>query len=454
VSAILAPAASYIRAGMDQWMRELAEFCRLPSVAEYPGAMHAAAGWLGRRMTAAGLDVRLLLPTPGGFPTVYAERRGRSSKTVLFYNHYDIAAYTNPVSADGDTLPVGIRDGRFYNRGVADDKGCSLSRVVAVEAMLRTAGELPLGVKFVSFGKAKPNDDALEHFLTQHPELAACDAVIWETGMKDERDRPTASLGAKGYVYFELRGRGARVAQPSRFTILPNPAWDLIWALASLKDGSERILIDGFYDEVTPPTAEDLAVVDVFGDALGDAMLERVGVPAFVLGKTGRAAARHWFFEPSCTVCGITGGYAGPGERLAIPTDVAAKVEVRLVAAQRPDDIITKARAHLDRHGFGHLEMVVLSHTAPYRTSMSDPLVRAAQRAALRVYGQPLVIRPTSIGMSPKYRFAPRPTVGVGVEYAGSCMEEPDEHIRLADWEEGARMIVALLEEYAQEAAT
>jgi acetylornithine deacetylase/succinyl-diaminopimelate desuccinylase-like protein len=445
-------AAAYIRQGMDRWMAELAEFCRLPSVAAYPHAMHAAADWLVRRMTAAGLEARLL-PVPDGFPTVYAERRGRSPRTVLFYNHYDIAAYTNPVRADDDVLPVRVRDGRIYNRGVADDKGCSLSRIVAVEAILRAVGELPLGVKFVSFGKAKPNDDALDHLLTQHADLAACDAVIWETGMKDERDRPTASLGAKGYVYVELRARGARIAQPSRFTILPNPAWDLTWALASLKDRTERILIDGFYDDVVPPTAEDLTAVDVFGDALGDAMLERVGLQAFVLGKTGRDAARHWFFEPSCTVCGITGGYTGSGERLAIPTDVMAKVELRLVADQRPHDIIAKLRAHLDRHGFGHIEASVLSHTAPYRTSMSDPLVRAAQRAAVRVYGQPLVIRPTSIGMSPKYRFAPRPTLGIGVEYAGSRMEEPDEHIRVADWEEGARMIVALLEEYAPEAS-
>jgi acetylornithine deacetylase/succinyl-diaminopimelate desuccinylase-like protein len=449
---LLDAATAYIRGGMDRWIAELTEFCRYPSVADYPQAMHAAAEWLVRRMAAAGLDARLL-PTPGGFPTVFAQRRGRSPRTVLFYNHYDIAAYTNPVRAHGEALPVDVRDGKIFNRGVADDKGCSFSRIVAVEAILHTVGDLPLGVKFASFGKAKPNDDVLDHFLTEHADLATCDAVIWETGMKDERDRPTASLGAKGYVYLELRTRGTCIPQPSRLTILPNPAWDLVWALASLKDRRERILVDGFYDDVMPPAETDVAAVDVFGDALGEEMLQRVGLPRFVLGKTGREAARHWFFEPSCTICGLAGGHTGAGERLVIPTDVTAKVEFRLVARQRPDEIVRQVRAHLDRHGFGHIEMMVLSHTAPYRTPMSDPLVRAAQRAAQRVYGQSLVIRPTSIGMSPKYRFAPRPTLGVGVEYAGSRMEEPDEHIRIADWEEGTRMIVALLEEYAGEAS-
>ncbi len=446
---LLDAAGAYIRQRMDQWTAELTEFCRLPSVGDYPEAMHAAAEWLVRRLQAAGLDGRLL-PVPGGFPTVYAERSGRSPKTVLFFNHYDIAAYTHPLKADRPELPVAVRDGKIYSRGVADDKGCCFSRIVAAESILRTCGELPVGVKFLIFGKEKPNDEALEHVLTTHPDLTASDAVIWETGAKDDQERPTASLGAKGYVYLELRVRGAKTPQPSRHNILPNPAWDLIWALGALKDRRERILIDGFYDDVLTSTPEDLAAVDEFGDSLGPEMLERAGVTQFVLGKTGREAARHWFFEPSCTVCGIVAGHTGPGERLVIPSEASAKVEIRLVACQRPDDIAQKVRDHLDRHGFRHVETTVLSQTVPYRTPMTDALVRAAQRAALRVYGRSLVIRPTSIGMSPKFRFAPRPTVGLGVEYAGSNMEEPDEHIRLTDWDEGARMIVAVLEEYAQ----
>ncbi|MGQ0550873.1 MAG: M20/M25/M40 family metallo-hydrolase [Armatimonadota bacterium] len=441
-------ASAYIRGGMDRWVAELTEFCRFPSVAAYPDAMHGAANWLVRRLGAAGLAARLL-PTPGGFPTVYAERRGRSKGTVLFFNHYDIAAYTNPLSVEGRELPVEVRNGKIYNRGVADDKGCCFSRIVAAEAVLRTREELPVGVKFLIFGKQKPNDEALDHVLTTHPDLAACDAVIWETGAKDDRDRPTASLGAKGYVYLELWARGARTPQPSRFNILPNPAWDLIWALGSLKDRAERILIGGFYDDVMPPAPEDLAAVDEFGESVGEGMLKRAGLNSFVLGKTGSAAARHWFFEPSCTISGITAGNPAAGERLVIPAEATAHVEIRLVAHQRPDDIARKVRAHLDHCGFGHVEMTVRSQTAPYRTPQSDPLVHAVQRASQRVYGRPLVIRPTSIGMSPKYRFAPRPTVGLGVEYAGSQLEEPDEHIRVQDWEEGARMIVAVLDEYA-----
>jgi acetylornithine deacetylase/succinyl-diaminopimelate desuccinylase-like protein len=410
--------------------------------------MHAAASWLVRRLGAAGLQARLL-PNPNGFPTVYAERRGRLPRTVLFFNHYDIAAYTNPLVAEGSALPVEIQDGRVYGRGVADDKGCTFSRIAAVEMMLALTGELPVGVKFLVFGKQKPNDEVLDDVLRAYPEETASDGVIWETGAKDDRDRPTASLGAKGYVYVELRTRALRAPQPSRFSILPNPAWDLLWALATLKDREERVRLDGFYDAVLAPSADELAAVDDFGASLGKEMLARTGAREFVLGKTGAAAARHWFFEASCTICGISAGYTGEGERLVIPDAASAKVEFRLVAHQDPSAVSSQLRAHLDRHGFQHVEMEVLSMTAPYRTPVTDPLVQAARRAARAVYGQELVLRPTSIGMSPKYKFAPRPTVGLGVEYAGSRLEEPDEHIRITDWTEGTKMIAAVLEEYA-----
>lgn len=440
---------AYIAEHQERWLRELRDFCRYPSVAEHPDAMHAAADWLVARLAAAGLRARLL-PNPAGFPTVFAEQAGRSPQTLLFFNHYDIAAYTNPLVVDGPTLPVAIRDGRIYNRGVADDKGCCFSRIAAVEAVLRSRGELPVGVKFLIFGKRKPNDSVIDDVLAQYPQETASDGVLWETGAKDDRDRPTASLGAKGYVYVELRTRALRTPQPSRFTILPNAAWDLVWALGALKNDKERVLVEGFYDDVMVPTAEDLEAVDEFGASVGTEMLARTGARAFVLGETGPQAARRWLFEPSCAICGITAGYSGTGERLVIPAEASAKVEFRLVARQDPDDIARKVRAHLDRHGFAHVEMEVLSHTAPYRTPMADPLVQAATRAARRVYGQDLVIRPTSIGMSPKYKFAPRPTVGLGVEYAGAQLEEPDEHIRIADWIEGTKMIAAVLEEYAR----
>ncbi|HET6947835.1 MAG TPA: hypothetical protein VFJ45_08505, partial [bacterium] len=64
---------AYIAEHQERWLRELRDFCRYPSVAEHPDAMHAAADWLVARLAAAGLRARLL-PNPAGFPTVFAEQ--------------------------------------------------------------------------------------------------------------------------------------------------------------------------------------------------------------------------------------------------------------------------------------------------------------------------------------------------------------------------------------------
>jgi acetylornithine deacetylase/succinyl-diaminopimelate desuccinylase-like protein len=98
----------------------------------------------------------------------------------------------------------------------------------------------------------------------------------------------------------------------------------------------------------------------------------------------------------------------------------------------------------------GHLQIEVLGHSTPYRSPVTNPFVQAIQRAAKRVYGREMVAKPNSTGMSQKYLFKPAPTAGIGVEYWGCKMEQPDEHIRLEDYRQGIKQIVASLQEIAK----
>jgi acetylornithine deacetylase/succinyl-diaminopimelate desuccinylase-like protein len=124
-------------------------------------------------------------------------------------------------------------------------------------------------------------------------------------------------------------------------------------------------------------------------------------------------------------------------------------VEFRLVAEQEPFDILDKVRAHLQRMGMGHLHVDVMGHSTPYASPSTDPFIQAVQRAAQRVYGQPMIVKPNSTGMSQKYLFRPAPTAGIGVEYWGSHAEQADEHIRLEDYREGVKQIIATFQELA-----
>ena len=103
----------------------------------------------------------------------------------------------------------------------------------------------------------------MEKFTSAHPDLLQADANIWESGSKDVDGRPVISLGLKGICYVELRVRSvARDLHSSLGASVPNAAWRLTWALASLKGPDEQVRIPGFYDRVVPPTEHDLQLLD------------------------------------------------------------------------------------------------------------------------------------------------------------------------------------------------
>jgi len=441
-------AAAFVDAHLPRFLDELVEYCRIPSWGGHEAGMARGAEWLRRKLAGLGFAVEVV-PRAGSHPVVWARLARPGKRKVLFFNHYDIASYTAGVAADPTAeLAPRVADEMVWGRGAADDKGTGLSRVHAVEALL-AAGALDCDVTFLIEGKRQVGDPTLPPFVDAYVKPLAPDLVIWETGPKDELERPTMSLGAKGYLYLELTARGASRPLFSRLNVFPSPAWDLAWALAGLKDREERVTIDGFYDAVRPLNASEERMLDELVTPDQERMPADYGLDGFLRGESGREVMRRLYATPSLAICGLAAGEMGPGVRLAVPQEARAKIELRLVADQDPFTVLELVQKHLAKAGFGHLGIEVLGHSTPYRSPLEDPFVQAVQRAAKRVYGRAMVAKPNSTGMSQKYLFKPAPTVGIGVEYWGSRMEAPDEHIRVADYREGILQIAASLEEVA-----
>lgn len=440
------------RRRFDASLAELAAFCRIPSVGGDDAAMQAAVDWLVPVMRAAGLEVQVL-PGEGNHPYVVGVARGAGDRTLLFFNHYDIANYTNPVPvapAPGERHPFSgaIEDGRVYGRGVADDKATLLSRVHAVRVWREARGELPVTVKFLCEGKRDLGLGALERFLARHFPLVAADACCWEAGAKDEADRPVITLGHKGQLYVELRCRTANADYPSRLTALPNAAWQLVWALASLKGPDERVRIAGFYEAVRPvgPAEEAQFYARLPDDSGG--LRARTGVRRFVRDLQGREVMRFVYSEPTAGLCGLTAGYMGAGHKLVTPGTAAARLELRLVPDQDPDAVLASLRRHLAAGGFDDVEIEVLAANPPYTVAADAPLARLVADAAREAYGTDPVLVPFATGIGSRYLFrrhTAMPIVGFAVGYAASALETSDEHIRVRDYDEGIRHVLAIL---------
>jgi len=443
---------AHVDRSLDRYLSEVSDFCRIPSVGGDAAAMSDARRWLEGAFGRIGMDPRPI-EWEGAHPYLFATSGDARGTSVLFFNHYDVADYTNPIrEIAGERHPFSgtIEGGKLYARGSADDKGTLLARMHAFEA-LRAVGA-PTPTRFLVEGKRGVSNTALESFVATHHDLVDSECCLWEAGAKDERERQTISLGHKGNLYVDLVVPGTDRVWPSRYTLFPNPAWTLVWALASLKDRDERVRLPGFYDRVRP--VGEVEEREVYAHLADDTaqLKQRAGIPAFVAGVEGREALRRLYGQPSLAVCGLEGGATGPGQKLTLPQTARAKIEFRLVPDQDPDEVLASLRAHLDREGFGVIELEVQGKCPPYRTDAGGWLPRLLLDTAARVYPQGAVLTPVATGIGNRYVFTKwtkMPIAGFAIGYAGYQIETNDEHIRVEDYREQVKWVATILAELA-----
>jgi len=193
---------SWLNANIDDSIAELSQLCAQPSVAAQNWGLQECATLVGGMLEKRGFSVQVM-PT-GGAPVVYAERKGNSDKTLLFYNHYDVQPPEPLELWESPPFEPTLRDGKLFARGVSDDKGHITSRLFAIDAILASDGELPCNVKFIIEGEEEVSSVHLKDFVLNNLELLKADACIWEFGGVDHREVPMQSLGLRGICYVEL----------------------------------------------------------------------------------------------------------------------------------------------------------------------------------------------------------------------------------------------------------
>ncbi|MGH2450763.1 MAG: M20/M25/M40 family metallo-hydrolase [Candidatus Limnocylindria bacterium] len=441
---------AHVRERAERYLDELKELIRQPSVSAQKTGIAETAELVLARARRAGVDATAER-VEGGPPTIVGET-GAGERTLLVYNHYDVQP-PDPLD-EWETPPFEpvLRDGHLYGRGVSDNKGNLVARLQAIEAYRAVFGELPLRVRVLYEGEEEIGSEHLGAFVERHADRLRADGCIWEAGYKDAAGRPTISLGLKGIAYFELVARGAKKdAHSSIATIVPNPAWRLVWALASLKNERDEIAIEGLMDEVRPPSPDELAALErlPYDEA---AVKEIHGIGAFVNGLSGLALKRKHFFEPTCTICGIGSGYQGPGSKTVLPAVARAKLDFRLVPDLTPEKVAACLRAHLDRRGFSDVEVIQTEGGLPSRWPADSLAARAAVEACRVTYGTEPVVYPLMVGSGPMAAVCDRlgiPAAGFGSGHAASANHAPNENIAIADYIDHIRAFGRFLHAFA-----
>ncbi len=450
---------AYLLENRERMLEEYKDFLRQPSVAATGEGITEMAALVARRLAMLGASVKVV-PTEGdAAPVVWAEL-GQGDKTLLIYNHYDVQPPEPLELWESPPFEPTIRDGKLYARGASDDKGELITRIHAVEAWLKTQGELPFKIKWLIEGEEEIGSIHLHRWVEQHKDWLTgangrrIDGCLWEFGSTDEQGRFTLHMGVKGICYAQLRVKSVDHDLHSSYAPLaPNAAWRLVWALNTIKDQDENILIDGYADYVREPGAAQMDMLRKMPFAEDE--IRRIWkIDTFLKGRTGIEALKAYLFTPTATICGITTGWQGQGTKTVLPAEASAKVDFRLVPDLTPEIVVDLLRKHLDRRGFQDVEIVSYDG---YRAEFCDveaPIVQAAARAAKTIYGHEPVMIPTAAGSGPMWSLSSFiggvPVVCAGIAHADNRVHSPNEHIILQNYYDGTRYVGRLFDEFAR----
>ncbi|MGB9752780.1 MAG: dipeptidase [Roseiflexus castenholzii] len=449
---------TYLREQQDRFLAELLDFLHIPSVSalpEHAGDVQRAAEWVAERMRTAGIESVQILPT-GGHPVVYGDWLHAPGKpTVLIYGHFDTQPADPLELWEHPPFEPLVRDGRVYARGASDDKGNMLPPILAVEALLRTTGALPVNVRFLFEGQEEIGSPQIPAFVKAYREMLACDLVVSSDGGQWSETEPVILTGLRGGcgVQIDVRGPNRDLHSGIYGGAVQNPIHALASILASMRGADGRILVEGFYDAVQLLTDDErrrFASVP-FDEA---AYMADLGVTA-LWGEAGYTVYERTWARPTLEINGVWGGFQGEGVKTVLPAEAHAKITCRLVANQDPATIVELIKSHVQQHTPPGVTVTVtpLKFLAkPYLMPFDHSGNRAARDVLVHMYGrEPYEVR--SGGSIPICTILLDELGVYTVNFAFALEDErqhsPNEFFRLSSFRRGQEGYCLLLERLA-----
>ncbi len=450
------PAVTYARQNHPRFLSELKDLLRIPSVSTLPenkGDCRRAAEFLAAELTRIGMEHARLIDTVG-HPLVYADWLHAPGKpTALFYGHYDV----QPTDPEDEWLSPPFepteRDGNLYGRGTCDDKGQVWSQVKALESLMAATGSLPLNVRVILEGDEEVGGEGIAEYVASKPaDLKAdfalvCDTELFAPGL------PTLCVGLRGMIYTELEVHGAKTDLHSGMYggAAPNPFMSLAHMLAKLKDENGHILIPGFYDDIIPPSPEELKAWKSLPFDEEHYRKTEVGSRTLV-GESGYSVMERTWARPSLDVHGIPGGFIGAGAKTVIPAKATAKVSMRLVPGMTPAKAFALYKAYVEKITPVGVDVDVrLIHSGDAcLVRVDNPYIQAATKALHEVWGKDTVFIRSggSIPIVGDFdRYLGMPSVMMGFGLPDDNIHAPNEKYCLKNFELGIESIVRFLEE-------
>lgn len=444
----------HIDSHMPGLVSELQTLIQQPSVSAKNEGIEECAQLVKKILEKSGIQSEILR-LKNVAPLVYGEVKSKKNpnKTLMFYNHYDVQPVEPFDLWDDPPFSGKIKGNKIFGRGSSDDKGELITRIKAVEASLKTTGDVPCNIKFVIEGEEETGSAHIDDYLNKYQKKFSCDGVIWEFGYVDSQNRPIIGLGMKGLLYVELSVKESiRDAHSSLAVLIKNPAWRLIEAVQTLRNSDGKILIKDWYNETIPLSKQDLEIIskEPFDE---QSFKKEFGVKSFVGNLKGLNAKKALVGGATCNIAGFVSGYTGDGAKTVLPGTALVKIDFRLVPNMDPKKQVLRLKKHLKSKGFGDISIKIYHGEAAARTNPTDPFVTKVKEAADQSFGKS-IINVSNAGTGPMHSFVNMlhaPCISVGSTYMFARIHSPNEFTRIDLLKKTTKCIYLIMEKFGKD---
>jgi acetylornithine deacetylase/succinyl-diaminopimelate desuccinylase-like protein len=475
--------SAWISAHQRAIVTELMDLLAIPNVAADTANIRRNAEFLQRMLRSRGFEAQLL--ETAGNPLVWGELRAPgATRTVLVYCQYDgqpvdpkswkqqdpfapvmrTGDLASPPAADARTRDAYEDDWRLYARSASDAKGPIVAFMAALDA-LKAQGLSPTSnLRVIMDGEEEMSSPNLVPAIERYRDRLKADLMLVFDGPTHYTGEPTLVFGARGIQTLQLTVYGPRsgVHSGNYGNWIPNPALRLAHLLASMKDDRGHVLVQGFYDDLQPLSAEEQAMIDAVPNE-DERLLEAFGVAA---PERPGVSLQQAFQRPTLNIRGLQSAFVGAQARTIIPDRAVAELDIRLVKETPGARMAERVVAHVRGQGYhvvseepddrtratySHLAKIVsprTAATAAFRTSALIPESRLVIDALTRMYGRPPVRIRTAGGTVPIAQFIDAlgfPAIMVPIVNFDNNQHEENENVRLGHLFQGIVTYAAIL---------
>ncbi len=387
--------AAWAKSERSRFEDTLKEFVEIPTVSADPerkGDIRRLAERAAQLVRDFGGSAEIL--ETAGNPIVHGRFDGDpSAPAVTVYNHLDVqpaSRATEPWNTDPFTF---TKDGdRYFGRGTTDDKGPALSALWGIRAA-REAG-VPANLRVLWEFEEEVGSENFEPAIREHKAKLATGHVIVSDTIWVSRKQPACPAGLRGLQGFELVLETGTTDQHSGVTggAARNPIGELMKLVSEMYDATTgRVKIKGFYDDVVPPSRQELGEFRNSGFTIKQ--FKKDHLFKSIRSDDPLDVMKRIWAMPTFEVHGVVGGYTGPGIKTIIPPKASVKISCRLVADQDPKKILKLVRQFVKERN-PDVKIVTEGSMYPYKAPTTGPLAETVKAAMKFAFGrEPVFVR-------------------------------------------------------------